>query len=261
MKKASYILMILFLTAMNLISVHADEIKAQLILETTSSELIEGDLIKGKMTIWPIENANLEEFKKLHMQDFMTSLKLVEIESLKTSENNVDVVELDGIFVVKGTQFSRQMNLTYMGTPFVLTSPDYKIKKLASKKEDFEILVQPIYEKSTKWFFIIIFLVLVIVLFVYRKKIQSQMKYFKNRESNRKKKYYQELFVKAQVREDFEHIYLVKEEWLSLLSERTPSHENFLKTINMHQYKKNWERGELEEVKISFDYIRSSFSK
>lgn len=67
--------------------------------------------------------------------------------------------------------------------------------------------------------------------------------------------------MKSNSREDFEMIYLKKDDWLKFVNEMTPSHDNFFKTLNAYQFKKNWERDELEEVKISFDNIRSSFKK
>jgi hypothetical protein len=257
MKHLIYIL-ILFLSLTN---IYAEEIKAQLSLDSESKTLIEGDLIKGRLTIWPIENANVENFRKYLMHDFMGSLKLVEIESLKTSDNNVDVVELDGLFVVNGTQFSRQMTMSYLDTNFIVTSADYKIMALKGKNEKFDVLEQSVNTQKRYWFYLITSLVVVLVVALFHKKILNKINEFRQVERNKKKVYYLELFSKATVREDFEVIYQKKEDWIKLLVEVTPSHDNFLKVMNMHQFKKSWERGELEEVKISFDYIRGSFKK
>ena len=254
-------LICIFIIFLGLSDLFAEEIKAQLSLDSESKVLIEGDLVRGRLTVWPIENANVENFRKYLMQEFMGSLKLVEIESLKTSDNNADVVELDGLFIVSGTQFSRQMSMNYLDATFTVTSADYQIIPLKGKKESFDILEQSIYSKKRYWVYLISSLITILAIVFFHKKILKKLNDLRQLEKNKKKKFYLELFSKAETREDFEAIYQKKAEWMKLLSEVTPSHENFFKVMNMHQFKKNWERGELEEVKISFDYIRGSFKK
>ena len=60
-------------------------------------------------------------------------------------------------------------------------------------------------------------------------------------------------------REDFEEIYILRKEWLKLIKEQAPAYQDFFKTLNQYQYKKEWGSEELREVSDSFDVIRWSF--
>ena len=261
MNKTSFVFLTALFLVINYTSVHSEEVQGKLSLESQSKELVEGDLVKGRLTIWPIEDADVDFFRKYQMQDFMEGLKLIEIESLKPSENNADVIELVGSFFVKGTQLTNKMNLSYHNLNFVVSSERYNVIKLKDKKSNFEILEQSVQKKNKVWLYSSVLFILAIVLVLFHKKILSKLSDIRNIEKSKKKKKYDDIFTKAIVREDFEMIYLKRSEWLGLLIEVTPSHENFFNILNSHQFKKSWDNDELDEVRISFDYIRGSFKK
>lgn len=75
------------------------------------------------------------------------------------------------------------------------------------------------------------------------------------------RKHYDEMFRSADKRSDFEQIYKEKEKWLPLLAVKALAHLEFLKTLNQHQFKKDWHNDEYADVRASFDIIKRSFEQ
>ncbi len=237
----------------------AQEVKGELVFDVDQTLFKEGDLIKGTIRIWPLENADLAQFKSLEKTILFQSLYLAQLDSVDLSENNADVVELKAKFFVKNTKISNLDFIRYNDIKIPISIKKIEIEDLKNKQEKFFVADQE--TGKTYWFWMIIAMagVVFVALIIFRKKIRKYFENLTKREIIRKRKYFDELFRKANSRRDFEEIYKLKNEWLLLVDNQTPAHKDFFQILNSHQFKKEWSNEELIEVRTTFDSIRRSF--
>lgn len=258
MKTIYSFLVVLFLT---INTVWAQTINSEFLPSQNIGQLKEGDIIEATIRVWPIENADLSQFKKLEKGTLFNAFYLAQITSLAPSPNNADVVELKGLFIVKSTKVEPIYALKYNESLIELRSGDVKVTPLGDKSQDFYILDQSL-DSSKLWMILTgAGIVLLILGFVKRQKIKEFLINLKPDQAKKDRKRYDELFRVASKREDFERLYSEKNKWLALLSDKAPAHLEFLKTLNQYQFKKDWNNEELNEVRASFDIIRRSFEK
>lgn len=242
------------------LQVFCAETVAQLSLTSPGDVLKEGDIVEGLIKIWPLENADLEEFKKLEDKSLGNSLYVSQIESVSTSANNADVVEAKVLFIVKRNKENSLSQIDYKGTPIPLEMP--KINLAAEDKEPTEyfIMNQKVDYLNIGLIVISGLIALAVLLFALkRKSLQKMINNFRSDPVTIAKKKYDALFVKAVKREDFEEIYAAKNEWLSLIQVQAPAYREFFAIMDQHQYKRFWTTEDLREVQSSFDVIRRSF--
>lgn len=240
---------------------NANEIQGELELNSSASFLKEGDLVEGLLKIWPLENADLSQIRKLEKTLFFDSLYLAKINSLTPSENNADVIELKGQFFVKNSKSSDLYFIKYNDINIPVRINQLNLEELGEKQEKFYIADQGVEKKYWIKVILIVFISIVLVLIIFRKKIQQWYNVKTQKNILQKKKYYDELFRVANERKDFEEIYLKRSQWIPLLSQQLQAHEDFFNVLNNHQFKKEWQNEEYLEVRTSFDYIRRSFEK
>jgi hypothetical protein len=256
------VLSVLIITIIMMVSsAFAQTIQSEFIPSQSMTQVKEGDLVEATIRVWPIENADLTQFKKLEKTLLFNALYLAQITSLGVSQNNADVVELKGLFIVKTAKAQPIFAFKYNDTLIELKSGALAIAELQGKNSDFYILDQSL-NQSIIWMIILGVLIVLLVLAVIKRKVIKEFLIGLKPDSIKKaRKKYDEVFRRAAKREDFEAIYKDKETWMALLVERAPAHFEFLKTLNQHQFKKDWGNAEIEEVKSSFDIIRRSFEK
>lgn len=253
-------ILIIYLT-MLISSAFAQTIQSEFIPSQSIAQIKEGDLLEATIRVWPIENADLTQFKKLEKTLLFNALYLAQIVSLGASQNNADVVELKGLFVVKTAKPQPFYSFKYNDSVIELRSGALAITELKNKSQDFYILDQSL-NKSIIWMIVLgALIVLIILSIVKRKSIKEFVIGLKPDSIKKSKKKYDDLFRRADKREDFELIYKDKDIWMGLLTEKAPAHFEFLRTLNQHQFKKEWGNAEYEDVKSSFDIIRRSFEK
>lgn len=242
-------------------SVFAQTIQSEFIPSQAMGQIKEGDLLEATIRVWPIENADLTQFKKLEKTVLFNALYLAQITSLGVSQNNADVVELKGLFIVKSSKLEPIFQIKYNDAVIDLRSGAMSITPLNNKSQDLYVLDQSL-NKSMIWMIALgVLIVLLVVAIIKRKDIKEFLIGLKPDSVKKARKKYDETFRRAAKREDFEAIYKEKDIWMKLLAERAPAHFEFLKTLNQHQFKKDWGNAEIEEVKSSFDIIRRSFEK
>ena len=233
----------------------ASEIKTEMRILPEAAEYHEGDLVEIDLKIWPIENADLNEFQKLNGITIAEALSITELTSVGVSENNADVVIIKALAIVVRQPTESSYQLNYKNLLLALPIPMFKFIPLKNKSPDFYVLDQSL-SKSYKWALIILILMVSILgIFFYFKKFES-----KKATGNEVKDYYNNLFNKAETRLDFEEIYAKRKEWVPLLMAETIAHREFFNIMELHQYKKIWGVDENADVKNSFETIRRSFS-
>lgn len=225
------------------------------------AQIKEGDLVEATLRFWPIENADLSQFKKLEKSVLFNAFYMAQVMSLGVSPNNADVVEMRALFIVKSAKPQSLFVFKYNEAPIEMRISDVKIQELKEKSQNYIILNQSL---NSSYFLTMIVVIVAIVLIVgifKRKAIIAFVKGLKPDDSKKMKKHYDEIFRTANKREDFELIYKEKEMWLRILENRAPAHSEFFKVLNQYQYKKDWSNEDYSEVRSTFDVIRRSFEK
>jgi hypothetical protein len=231
-----------------------EEIKSQIRLIPESKEYHEGDIVELDLKIWPIESADLDEFKKIEGTTLYNALEVEQVTSVLNSENNADVVEIKATAIVVSSPDKSEGIVNYKNNKIKIFSPEFKFIPIQAKKEDFYILDQSsVGEKKNIILLISIMLIALAIIFVVKKikKPKDPKIEIKN--------LFQNVFSNANERHEFEIIYSRKSEWMSLIAVETQQYKDFFKTMEIHQYKKHWSSEEFEEVKNSFEPIRRSF--
>lgn len=239
----------------------ANEIQGELELNSSASFLKEGDLVEGLLKIWPLENADLSQIRKLEKTLFFDSLYLAKINSLAPSDNNADVIELKGHFFVKNSKNSELYFIKYNDLNIPVRINQLNLEELGEKQESYFIADQNVEKDYWLKIAIISLLLVILILVIFRKKIRQWYDIKTQKDILQKKKYFDELFRVANDRKDFEEIYLKRNKWIPLLSQELQAHQEFFNVLNNHQFKKEWLNEEYLEVRTSFDYIRRSFEK
>lgn len=253
--------LILTITIFMSVSTYAQVINSQFRPAEDITHIKEGDLIEATLTFWPIENADLSQFKKLEKTVLFNALFMAQILSLNLSPNNADVVELKAVFIVKSARPQSLFVFKYNETPIEMRIEGVKISELKDKGQEYIVLDQSV--NGPRWMMIFLGLAatLVIIAILKRKDLKEFIIRLRPDATKKAKKKYDELFRIANKREDFENIYKEKEIWLKLLEERAPAHNEFFKVLNQYQFKKDWSNEDYSEVRSSFDVIRRSFEK
>ncbi len=255
MKALLSIIFLLFFSTL----VFSEEIKGELIIEPNQSVLKEGDLIEGLIRFWPLENADLKQIRLLEKTVLFQSLYLASIDSLEPSENNADVVELKGKFFVKNAKPSNIDFLKYNDIKIPINIKSIEIKDLPNKQEKFYIAEQDVGKTYWVWIQLALLAIVVFLLILFKDRIKIFFNKITKKPIFKRRKFYDDMFRKANSRKDFEEIYSLKRDWQSLLESESPAYRDFFQVLNGHQFKKDWTNEEMIEVRTAFDNIRRSF--
>ena len=242
-------------------SVFSQEIQSEFLVGENAGKIKEGDVFEATLRIWPIENAALDQFKKLEKTTFFNSLYLVHILSLGTSSNNADVVEIKGQFIASSHLVQPTQVIAHNGQQIELRAGTLSIEELKDKGKDYFIADQSLNDSKLGLILAGLALLVLIICIIKRKAIKEYIESLRKNSAKNLRKKYSELFKQAQTREEFERIYKEKETWLAMLEVKAPAHIEFLKVLNQHQFKKEWREDDYADVKAAFEPIRRSFEK
>lgn len=236
--------------------------------KSNNSQLKTGETIDVEIDFLPIEK--LEKFKienfnnkRIFEHFFMSNIKLFQV-----SENNPEV-------------FSIHAKLTLLTEPkdnneFFFDSGNLKIPvelrniqivKTNFTKVDKFILVDQIVSPVIPWKIILTLTLigLLLVYFVFRK-INSRRKHnlilkIERDKTSQNLKLWNEKFLNAKIRIDFEEIFAKKNIWKSLKNSENNKIDEFLKCIERHQYKPSWGESEYREINSYFIHIKNLFKE
>jgi hypothetical protein len=235
-------------------SSRGQDLKSEVHLVPELKEYHEGDIVELDLKIWPIENADLDEFKKIEGTSLYSALEIEQVNSVANSENNADVVEIKATAIITNFPDITQSFINYKNTKIKILSPEYKIISIQEKKEDFYILDQSsIGNKKNIALILSIVAIAIALFFIIKKVMRPKDPKFEIRKS------FQNIFNNANERKDFENIYASRSDWVIYALAETQHHKDFFRSMELHQYKKEWSSEELTEIKNSFEHIKRSF--
>ncbi len=238
----------------------AEELKAKFTFQNEATTFKEGDLTEAVIKVWPIENPDLNEFKKMQGESFLNKLVLLHIQSVELSANNSEVVEVKGLFVFKNKLDHSLSQLSYKGQMISIVPVDLKLEPIKETPKDFFVMSQSLGLKNNLFPIMLgLFLVLLAILVIKRKALSLIIKKYKTNKEEEQKKKFAELFQSACERYDFERVYATRKEWMLLLKEAPQKFSEFFRVMELHQYKRKWGNEELIEVQNCFEIIRGSF--
>ncbi len=231
------------------------EINSQIHIYPEVNGYIQGDIVNIELEVYPIENLSIDEFKKIEGSTLYKALEVTQINSIEKSENNADVVIIKGLAVVIADPTGISSSIKYFGTDISLPAISFKFIPLKNKNKDYYILNQAGISAKQIWFWFLL-PVCILIIFI-GNKLNNKNKIKK--ELAEKKKKFNQLFQSASSRKDYEVIYNCKKEWLEVLTNETNAYREYFLVMENHQYKKEWNDEDINEVKNFFDIIRGSF--
>lgn len=254
------LLLIICFFILNLTLGFGQEINSELQLISPPAILKEGEVVEGVLKVWPIENADLNEFRNIENTYLLNALYVANIENIEVSPNNADVVEVKLLLVVKRSTSGTQLPFNYKGHIISIHSDELKLAPQDKDQNDYFILDQGS-GQSGLWKFLLATVIALFLLYYFYKKgtFDKFFSKMKNDPLKKRRLIYKTLFAKASTRIDYEEIYAKKNDWYELIIEKAPAYLDFFKTMELHQYKKTWAENEFEEVKDSFNVISRSF--
>lgn len=236
-------------------NVFASSLEAEFEIDGKIKVLKEGDAINATLRVWPIENLDENEFKKLVGTNLFESFYLIDIESIAPSVNNADVVEMKASFVVVGKVNPDKLLINYHDEMIHVRFKEVLVNQLENKSQDFIIENQNTDFSIQKWLIILLIIAFLILIYV-KRDVFAKFRKKTNQVDDRL--IYKKMFLEAKERKDYENIYRQKEMWLKYLAEVAPAHHDFFKVLNEHQFKKEWSSQIKNEVDESFEQIRRS---
>lgn len=224
-----------------------------------------GDIFKGKISIMPHNQDNLERYKSMEGQNFIDYFYVISVDDIKKNSNNYDVLEIMGTFLVRGEISNQPFYIWSHGgenLPVRIERISIKSNKPNAQEDTPNFIVVPqAYDRALKinWAYVALVCLVIIVI------IYFVMTYFKKLCLKRKNKndrvekinYWNSLFLSCEDRDQYEYIYRFRDQWCGLIGGITPDIQDFFNTLEKYQYKKNWNEYELFEVNSSFEKIKA----
>jgi hypothetical protein len=223
--------------------------------------LKEGEIFEAMIRLWPWTNPKINEFKELEGKEFANYFFLANILSVNYSENNEEVLEIHGLFVLKKKP---AVNYYLWAWQNINIPVEIKQVEVEGIKQIPENLVWEKQDITRKWNLGPKLLVMVLLLtalgFLFWGQIE---KIFKNKTKSKylynDRKKWNELFRNARERKDYEEIYRQRVKWGKLVNLKISPTQSFFETLNRYQYKKSWTDTENLDVQIAFEQIKNTF--
>jgi hypothetical protein len=237
-----------------------DTLRAQLApLNGEKITISQGEPFKGQLRIWPILIEDVNSFLSLEETEIMNVFYLSEILSIKKSKNNLDVVTIDGIFVLtKPFKQSEILNWNYkaLNIPFKLIDIEvnpkgYQLKGMSLFSNNFKL------DGGFNWKYFFVTLISIMLLAMVGFIITKYLKKKKRKaEFEVKINHWKEILKNSNARVDFESLYKKRIELKKIIKGNNEKDlDDFFLIVNKYQYKKDWSTDELEELSNELNKI------
>ena len=220
--------------------------------------LIPGQLFEAVLRIWPHpSDADIQKYYDLKGHFLADYFYVVTVNRVEFSANNADVLEIFLTLILKEDwALASFLVWNYQGQRLPLTVRKFVVHKHVAAPQDFMILDQKLEQPfpwQYSWWLVGVLVFAALLLWRHKKysrgpKTEKQMR-----------QYWRDLFLQVSQRSEYEKIGSERGQWLRLLPVQTPGVLNFLKVLEEHQYRREWNDEIYLEVKNSFDEIKEIF--
>ncbi|MCO4792699.1 MAG: hypothetical protein KC493_03245 [Bacteriovoracaceae bacterium] len=225
-----------------------------------NKKIHEGDVFRARIQIWPVLESD-EAFNIKKGQSFLKHFYIVEDFTKSRSENNADVLFMEGLMILISKPQSSSLEWK-IGEVKHFVQLELESEKTTLDQKAL-IVFEQAEEKITSFSLLYYLLALVLLggLPFYKRIYYSLMRKSEIKKQKEKfKKFWGDRFSSASNRDEFEIIYARKREWLKLITLQTPPIVEFFRVMESVQYKKGWDEEETTTVKETFDNIRGIFN-
>ncbi|MCK5072175.1 MAG: hypothetical protein KAQ98_02030 [Bacteriovoracaceae bacterium] len=238
----------------------------QAILEARGSEkadLRAGDIFEGVLKVWPFSTYHLEEFKKLEGTRIINGFYISEVQNVRYSKNNQEVLEIYGTFSILSTKLSNNYVWKYENKLIPVTIKNINLIHTRTDTWKFkvydqgEINYQSVY---TRWAVLLIGVMLIVLgMYIYQRKKKIKKTQEEWAKFNERKNQWIRYFIEAQSREDYETIFKTRKIWQSYFELEDENMEEFFTILNQCQYKKDWSDNDNDAVRSAFNNVRETY--
>lgn len=230
-----------------------DVMRAKFLEYDEKQEYASGDTFESRVVIWPTRR-NPEDF--LILQGMVgNGLYLAKIDEVKRSKNNYEAIVLDGKFIITNNFYPQSNTISaFEDTQIVWELPDIIFLGGDAWEDDFEFVEQFFFSQRKLW---PPFLLLLLVAFFFGGKYIKRYWILRKERirCEREKKFWEERFILAAKRSDFEEVVANESKWEKFFP-KTPPLAEFVENVKLIQYKKEWSASEHEKVKSLIDQIK-----
>ena len=231
-------------------------------LNFSTDKLNTGDVVNGELIVHPVSELEREGFYSIRNKKIGNGIQVLAINKIEVNENNIDVLVIDGIFIITNQVELKQAQPLMVNNlvipvelrPDTMLKTELKEKKMTIVAQDYISLPFTSLEKA------IMSLLFIILLYF------GVTYYFQRQRKIKKKKTDKELYLRwnnifesAKLRSDFEEIYNGRKIWIEIIDIQTPPIVEFNRVMHLHQYKEIWTKVEQQDVEDRFDNIRGIF--
>jgi hypothetical protein len=217
----------------------------------TQIELKEGDSFSGVIELWNIRNVSSEMINEIKGNSFLDDFYVVSLEKPKWSENNPEVVLIEGVFILQNKVQSNDKLWILGGLKIPIKVKEIETYTLEKKNKKFLIMDgQYKFDDSESYLFWYLGLCLltisgVVIIIVFKKNKKKEIAPFVEINWNSKLKL-------ANSRDDFLYLYLNRQLWIK---EENTTTEEFSKLCNDYLFKKEVQDYEMEQLTLIRDTL------
>lgn len=217
----------------------------------TRIEIKEGDSFNGVIELWNIKNISSEMIGDIKGNTFLDYFYVVSLEKPKWSENNPEVVLIEGVFILQTKVEVKNKIWTLGGLKVPVEIKEIETNALLKRNDKFLIMNGDYKFDDTKKNYLLIGLIalivlLVFIIFIVRKKSKSS---FDKKEETID---WKAKLVAAETKEDFLFLYINRQSWID--NENVSAIE-FVKLSNDYLFKKDVQDFELDQLKLIKDSL------
>ncbi|WP_198296038.1 hypothetical protein [Bacteriovorax sp. Seq25_V] len=216
---------------------------------------LEGDIKEVELLVWPLADANIEDVKNaIENKDFCEYFFIGKVKKVVFSKNNPEALEIHADATLKKA-FSERKLLIWSYLALNIPIDTSSIKTVADNQKIQEFITLSVERASATHnsLFIMLGLGLLLILLV-----GFYIRFRRGNKVHENNQDWKKIVLAAESRDEVEYIYANKDEVVKFFGGENPSLLELFKRINTHQYKKEWNEDELEDIRFVLDEIKES---